>query len=137
MGAVWPPTEAGGFPPLTGLTRMMVILLPVVIAGCGMQVPSLTSGAASGPIADPAAQVAALPRGADPLGSFAATAVPGQSGVVDGQPARVTRTYNAASGRECREIALGSGSAERVAVACRRPDGNFVAARPLLRGSLR
>lgn len=93
--------------------------------------------AATGPIADPAAQVASLPRGADPLGDFAASATPGRSGTVNGEPARVTRTYNAASGRECREISLGYGGSERLAVACRMPDGTFAASRPLLRGPLR
>lgn len=100
-------------------------------------VPNLSSGTGSGPIADPAAQVASLPRGADPLGDFAASASPGQTGTVNGQPARFIRSYNAASGRECREIALGYGTNERVALACRRPDGTFASSRPLLRGSLR
>lgn len=98
--------------------------------------PDLSPGVGSGPIADPAAQVASLPRGSDPLGDFAASASRGQTGMVNGQPARFTRSYNAASGRECREIALGSGSNERLVVACRRPDGAFAASRPLLRGSL-
>ncbi len=100
-------------------------------------VPNLSSGAGSGPIADPAAQVASLPRGSDPLGDFTASASPGQSGTVNGQPARLTRSYNAASGRECREVTLGYGGNERVAVACRGPDGTFASSRPLLRGSLR
>lgn len=120
--------------------RMMLVLLPVALAGCGLgdSVSSMMApSTGSGPIADPAAQVIALPRGADPLGDFAASASPGQTGMVNGQPARVIRNYNAASGRECREIALGAGSGERVAVACRGPDGNFVSSRPLLRGSLR
>lgn len=119
---------------------MTLILLPMALAGCGTEgVSSLLSpGVDSGPIADPAAQVAALtPRGADPLGDFAASARPGQTGTVNGQPARFTRSYNAASGRECREITLGYGSGERVAVACKRADGTFAASRPLLRGSLR
>jgi hypothetical protein len=124
--------------------RMMLILLPAALAGCGMEMPSMSSmvpnmspGVGSGPIADPAAQVASLPRGSDALGNFAASATPGQAGTVNGEAARYTRSYNAASGRECREIALGYGGNERVAVACRRPDGTFAASRPLLRGSLR
>ncbi|WP_240782500.1 DVU3141 family protein [Roseococcus sp. SYP-B2431] len=98
-------------------------------------VPGASAG--SGPIADPAAQMASLPRGSDALGDFAASAAPGQTGTVNGESARYTRSYNAASGRECREITLGYGGNERVAVACRRPDGTFAASRPLLRGSLR
>jgi hypothetical protein len=123
---------------------MMLILLPAALAGCGMgmpsmssMVPNLSSGGGSGPIADPAAQVASLPRGPDTLGDFVASASPGQTGTVNGESARYTRTYNAASGRECREITLGYGGNERVAVACRRPDGSFASSRPLLRGSLR
>jgi hypothetical protein len=100
-------------------------------------VPDLSSGAGSGPIADPAAQVASLPRGPDALGDFAASATRGQAGTVSGETARFTRSYNAASGRECREITLGYGGNERVAVTCRRPDGTFASSTPLLRGSLR
>ncbi len=116
--------------------RIVLILLPAGLAGCGM-VPGMAPSLGSGPIADPGAQVAALPRGTDALGDFAASASPGQTGTVDGAPARFTRSYNAASGRECREITLGYGGSERVAVACRRPDGAFASSRPLLRGSLR
>ncbi|MCX8134889.1 MAG: hypothetical protein N3D18_13115 [Roseococcus sp.] len=76
----------------------------------------------------------APPRGADPLAAFAASAAPGATGVVEGQPARLVRVYHAASGRECREVLLGTGLAQRAAVACRQPDGSFVSARPLLRG---
>jgi len=83
----------------------------------------------------PAAVV--VPRADDPLAAFAATARPGEPGTVQGQPARLLRIYNAASGRECREILLGSGVTERTVVACRTDDGSFVSARPLLRGSAR
>ncbi|MDB5413894.1 MAG: hypothetical protein JWR10_2229 [Rubritepida sp.] len=91
----------------------------------------------SAPYADPAAQISTLPRAPDALAIFAATATLGQQGSVGGETARVTRAYNAASGRECREILLGYGANERSAVACRNDDGSYVSARPLLRGSLR
>jgi hypothetical protein len=79
----------------------------------------------------------AVPVAADPLALFAASAAPGRTGSVQGEPARLVRSYNAASGRECREILLGSGASERTAVACRTPEGGFASARPLLRGSAR
>ncbi len=83
------------------------------------------------------AAVPAVARPDDPLAAFAATATPGRPGSVQGQPARLVRSYNAASGRECREILLGTGVTERTAVACRGVDGSFVSARPLLRGNAR
>lgn len=86
--------------------------------------------------ATPAATpVVAMPD--DALAIFAATATPGRAGTVQGQPARLVRSYNAASGRECREILLGSGASERMAVACRTAEGGFASSRPLLRGSAR
>lgn len=74
------------------------------------------------------------PRAADPIAAFAASASVGSSGIVDGQPARLARSYFAASGRECREVILGGGASQRAVVACREADGSYVSARPLLRG---
>jgi len=102
----------------------------------GRMLPNLSSGP-SGPMADPRAQIAGLPRGPDPVAAFAVTATPGSVGSINGEQARFARAYNAASGRECREIILGFGGSERSAVACREADGSFVSSRPLLRGSLR
>lgn len=76
----------------------------------------------------------AVPRAADPLAIFAASASPGSVGTVNGENARLARAYNAASGRECREVILGFGNSERIAVACRDPSGSFVSSTPLLRG---
>jgi predicted TIM-barrel enzyme len=73
----------------------------------------------------------------DPIAQFAADARPGATGTVGGQRARLVRVYHAASGRECREVLLGSGATERTAVACRAENGTFVSSRPLLRGSAR
>jgi hypothetical protein len=81
----------------------------------------------------PLPSAAATPAG-DPIAVFAATAVPGQAGVVAGQSARLSRVYQAGSGRECREVLLGGGMAERSQVACRQPDGSFASTRPLLQG---
>lgn len=100
----------------------------------GSMLPSLSTGAAAGPAEAP---VVAVPRGADALASFAATAQPGSVGSINGERARLNRAYNAASGRECREVILGFGNGERTAVACRDASGNFVSSQPLLRGSLR
>ncbi|WP_424810680.1 DVU3141 family protein [Roseococcus sp. YIM B11640] len=100
-----------------------------------ISLPSLSTSPAA-PYADPSV-VVSVPRGPDPLADFAAASPPGTTGSVNGERARVIRAYNSASGRECREIALGYGGNERTAVACRQPDGSFVSSRPLLRGSLR
>lgn len=98
-----------------------------------MQWPDLSPVASS----MASAPVSAVPRGPDSLGDFAETATPGSVGMVNGERARLARAYNAASGRECREIILGSGSSERAAVACRNGTGQFVSSTPLLRGSSR
>ncbi|MBX9751788.1 MAG: hypothetical protein K5Q68_19520 [Roseococcus sp.] len=116
---------------------MLLGLLP----GCDMRMPdvgsmlpSLSTGASLSAVEAP---VVAVPRGADALANFAATAQPGSVGTVNGERARLNRAYNAASGRECREVILGFGNSERSAVACRDANGNFVSSQPLLRGSLR
>ncbi|HYZ33275.1 MAG TPA: hypothetical protein VE684_13480, partial [Crenalkalicoccus sp.] len=48
-------------------------------------------------------------------------------------PARLLRSYFAASGRECREVLLGSGLEERSSVICAQ-DGAWVVSPPLLGG---
>lgn len=99
----------------------------------GSMLPNLTPATLSTPT-DP---VPGVPRAPDAIAAFAASAEPGAVGTVGGERARLVRAYNAASGRECREVLLGFGGAERSAVACREADGTFVSSRPLLRGSLR
>jgi 17 kDa common-antigen outer membrane protein len=77
---------------------------------------------------------------ADPVAAFAATAAPGSETVAvlpeTGGSARLRllRSYNAASGRECREVLIGTGLAERTRLVCRH-EGGWAAARPLLSGS--
>lgn len=76
---------------------------------------------------------------ADPVVAFAASAQPGAESRVmlaDGRPAtvRLLRSYHAASGRECREILVGSGTAQRAQLVCQGEGGTWAAARPLLRG---
>jgi hypothetical protein len=51
------------------------------------------------------------------------------------EPARVGRVYQAASGRECREVLLGSGRAERAQLVCTDPRDGTRLTPPLLRGS--
>jgi hypothetical protein len=85
------------------------------------------------------APTAAAPRPTDPLALFAAEAVPGATARVvlaDGRavPARVTRSYQAASGRECREVLVMEGAAGRSSLYCNDPAGGWQAARPLIRG---
>jgi hypothetical protein len=74
------------------------------------------------------------PAPSDPLLVFAAATPPGGSGVVDGQRVRVGRAYTAASGRDCRELLVGSGLGERATLACHDPVTGWSLARPLLRG---
>ncbi|MBY0335578.1 MAG: hypothetical protein K2X11_03145 [Acetobacteraceae bacterium] len=121
----------------------LALLVPLIaLAGCGMRMPSLPSFTPDPPLASaiPVPPAPIVPT--DPVSAFAAAARPGQEGTVTlegGIPerARLTRVYQAASGRECREVILGSGVAERARIACRQADGSFAAARPLLRGAAR
>ena len=128
-----PLTMTKGLLPLQHTKWMFGVLALALLPGCGMQWPDFTPVASS----MPPPPVNAVPRGPDPLGDFAATATPGSGGVVNGERARLVRSYNAASGRECREIILGSGTGERAAVACSNGAGQFVSSTPLLRGSFR
>ena len=92
------------------------------------------------PAADPAV-AAASPS--DPVAAFAAAAAPGSETTAvlpeTGGSARLRllRAYNAASGRECREVLIGAGVSERTRIVCRREDGAWAAARPLLSGGAR
>ena len=74
----------------------------------------------------------------DPIALFAASSSPGAEGTVvladTGQSVRVRllRSYAAASGRECREVAVGPSQAVRLIC---RADGAWIPARPLLSGT--
>jgi len=122
-----------GLSPLPHTRWMIGFLCLGLFPGCGLQMPDLSSGTS----AQAAPVVSTVPRAADALAIFAATATPGNVQMVNGERARLVRSYNAASGRECREILLGAGNSERTAVACRDASGNFVSSQPLLRGSSR
>ncbi|MBE9604420.1 hypothetical protein IAI18_06055 [Acetobacteraceae bacterium H6797] len=104
------------------------------LTGCSYLGVGTASG---GPRATTEAQ-AAMARPMDPLARFASEAAPGSSGAVtlaSGQTvsAFLLRSYNAASGRECREVQYGQASDTRSQVFCNN-GVQWVAARPLLRG---
>ena len=129
------------------LIRMLVMLLGLpVLAGCAVGAaegswwnPVGLGAARTSP--PPATNVVLPVRAADPLAAFAARAQAGQvetvaspNGLVS---ARLVRVYNAASGRECRELQFGPsgvvGGAPG-ATYCNDPAQGWVAARALLRG---
>jgi len=126
-----------GFSTLLRKNWLLSALLLGLLPGCDMRMPDMGSMLPTLSTGAAPTSVPAVPRGADALADFAATAQPGSIGSVNGERARLNRAYNAASGRECREVILGFGDAERSAVACRDASGNFVSSQPLLRGSLR
>ena len=104
-------------------------LLAVVVLG----------GCAGGGPRQQAAVPTAPPPPTDPVVAFAAQAQPGSESrilLADGQSttARLARSYSAASGRECREVLLGTGAAQDSRLVCQAENGGWVAARPLLRG---
>ncbi|MFL1463029.1 hypothetical protein ACI6QG_12545 [Roseococcus sp. DSY-14] len=122
-------------------TKAWAALGLLALGGCG-SVPGAAGLAAAfqpdpgrtmsaAPLPLPAATAA--PAG-DAVAQFAAAAAPGQSGMAGAEVARLGRAYHAASGRECREVILGTGFNERAQVACRQPDGSFASARALLAG---
>jgi hypothetical protein len=118
MPGIPPPGQWARYAPLA-----LVALL--VLAGCAQT--------------EAPAALAAPARPADPLAAFAAEAIPGATGRVvlaDGRSvaARVTRSYVAASGRDCREVLVMDGPAGRSALYCRDEALGWQAARPLVRG---
>lgn len=113
----------------------------------GRHAPSLAAlliagvlgGCAAGGAGPQAAVNTAPPPPADPVVAFAAQAQPGAESrilLAGGQSttARLARSYNAASGRECREVLLGTGASQQSQLVCQADHGGWVAARPLLRG---
>jgi hypothetical protein len=101
----------------------------------------LALGACAGSTPGGETAAAAPPPPADPVSAFAARATPGtQSSILlsDGRPAsvRLNRAYAAASGRECREVAVGAGTARSLVLVCQAESGAWVQAPPLLRGGL-
>ncbi|MES2711561.1 MAG: hypothetical protein V4653_08260 [Pseudomonadota bacterium] len=99
--------------------RLGAIALGALLAGC-VAAP-----------ADPGLAVSTLAPvpTSDPLIAFAAGA-PGSEGGYSGRY-RLTRSYSAASGAECREVQESDGVA-RLRLVCRDPNGQWREARPLL-----
>ncbi|MBL6076589.1 hypothetical protein JMJ56_01145 [Belnapia sp. T18] len=114
-------------------TRMMGLAVTVLGLGLLTGCTTLTAPGAGAPAAP-----VILAEPMDPLVAFAATAQPGAEttlALASGGPTRVRvlRAYNAASGRECREVLVGSGLGERARLVC-GAEGQWAEARPLLRG---
>lgn len=140
MGRICPACHEERTLPLQ-MRAALPALLAGLLAGCeslpSVSAPELSFAAPSRSAEAPAPIAGADPapaRAADPLAAFAATASVGSTGFLNGQPARLARVYHAASGRECREVVVGGGMAQRAVVTCREADGSFVSARPLLLG---
>jgi hypothetical protein len=110
----------------------MALVALLAVAGCArLGGEDLAGGTAVAP------GVAAA--SSDPIVLFAGRARPGAQErlvLADGRSAqvRLVRAYNAASGRECRELLVGSGMAERPRLVCATGNGGWAEARPLLRG---
>jgi hypothetical protein len=112
---------------ITGRALVFAILL---LGGCAQMTGT------SAPMAANPMPVVATPM--DAVVAFAASARPGAEAMVTldtGRSARVRllRAYNAASGRECREVLVGGGIEERSRLVCQSGD-QWADARPLLRG---
>ena len=130
------------------LPRLIPAVLLLALGGCATHSTEESwwnpVGLGPAPVSPPPATGVVLPvRAADPLAAFAARAQPGQAETVvtaDGGrtvSARMVRAYNAASGRECRELQLGASSVPGGAPGatyCKDPSQGWVAARALLRG---
>ena len=116
--------NGGGRGPATA-----VIGLVLLLAGCAETglAPSAGAEAAVAPISDPVV-------------AFAASAGPGAQETVTlpstGQTVqlRLVRAYAAASGRECREVQMGTGGGSSSRLLCSAGTG-WLEARPLIRGS--
>lgn len=147
-GLVQPTSLARPAIPAGQAARLAPALLLLALAACSTNSTEATwwnpAGMGPAPTSPPPATGVVLPvRPADPLAAFAARARPGQAENVvmsDGSrtvAARLVRTYNAASGRECREVQFGAASAPGGAPGatyCKDPSQGWVAARALLRG---
>jgi type IV pilus biogenesis protein CpaD/CtpE len=115
----------GAFGPMPALAGVALLLM----AGCADtgQTPTRPDEVATAPISDPVV-------------AFAASAGPGAEETVTlpstGQTVRLrlVRSYAAASGRECREVQMGTGTGSAARLLCSAGSG-WREARPLIRGS--
>ena len=142
-GPAFPATARGR----AALRHALILGLPL-LAGCSTGASEASwwnpSGLGAAPSSPPPATNVVLPaRAADPLAAFAARAQSGQVETVSSPDggglvsARLVRVYNAASGRECRELQFGPSGVpggSPGATYCNDPAQGWVAARSLLRG---
>ena len=118
--------RSGGFGVWRGPAALML--------GFGVLVACAESAGGPQSVVEPAAPIS------DPVVAFAASASPGAEDTVllaeTGQSARVrlVRAYAAASGRECREVQMGTGGGSSSRLLCSAGTG-WLEARPLIRGS--
>ena len=130
----------GLMPKMSKCVALLLVALP--LSGCADYLPGgqWVSGLMASQVPAPSGSLApVVVAPMDPLSQFAMNAGPGERGSVllangSTENARVLRAYNAASGRECREVLLGAGSAERSQLVCGNAAG-FQVTSPLLRGS--
>lgn len=100
----------------------------------------LLAGCAETGVAPPQSAEGPVAPISDPVVAFAATAGPGAEETVTlpstGQTVRLrlVRAYAAASGRECREVQMGTGTGSSTRLLCGAGTG-WREARPLIRGS--
>ena len=106
------------------------------VLGCMLLLAGCTSAAVD-PVVTPGEALAPI---SDPVVAFAASAGPGAEETVTlpstGQTVRLrlVRAYMAASGRECREVQIGTGGGSATRLLCRAGTG-WREARPLLRNA--
>ena len=137
LAAIWPaarPLVA----PCFAVARNVSLAARNIGKGLGLlAVGGMLAGCVA-PAADqnaPGAVLAPAPS-SDPLIAFVSGAAPGAQGAnLTGIPARyrLTRSYSAASGAECREVQeTPAGGFERLRLVCRDANGQWREARPLL-----
>lgn len=134
-------TQAATRPVSARLAGSPPVMRPLRALAAVVGVAALMGCARTGDRAFSNAAVTARPPvvSSDPVVVFASQAQPGAStrlALADGRTAqvRLVRSYYAASGRECRELRVDAGMAERARLVCAAPEGGWVEARPLLRG---
>jgi len=122
---------------LTGPCRMprmaaMVLAVTSIFATSGCAVPGFLQRGGN------SIEASAVPaRPMEPLAAFAGRALPGQEDRVEPSPGappvpvRLTRAWFAGSGRQCREVSIGSGREPMTRIFCQE-GASWVAARPLL-----
>lgn len=125
--------------------RMSCVAVALALGGCAEYLPDvsgLVSGLSSHLVPPPVGSPPPPPVSSlDPLSQFALASGQGTEGTVAvaggvAERARVIRAYNAASGRQCREILFGNGIGERSQLVCGDANG-FQVAPALLRGAAR